>query len=212
MWPCVPRTVTVALRLPRRPILIMSPSAATLVGSPTRQASSFSPRAASQSSSLLGAVDRDAFLVAGDEKADRAAEIRAARAEKLRRRRREAGDRALHVGGAAADEHAVAHRRRERIARPGLARPGRHHVGMAGEAEIAPARADPRIEIEDRLGAGSRKFLQLAAKAELRQLGGEMRQRAGIVRRDAGPRDQRLGQRQRVNRCGRGRSRRAAAR
>ena len=39
--------------LPRRPILIMSPSAVAEVGSPTRQASMVSPRCASHSSTFL---------------------------------------------------------------------------------------------------------------------------------------------------------------
>ena len=42
-----PRTVTLPVRLPRRPFLIMSPSRSTEVGSPTMQKSSRSPRAAS---------------------------------------------------------------------------------------------------------------------------------------------------------------------
>ena len=59
---------------PRRPFLIVSPSKATLVGSPTMQWSKRSPLASAQSSSFDRAVDRGAFLVAGDEEADRARE------------------------------------------------------------------------------------------------------------------------------------------
>ena len=41
--PCVPVTVMVAFRLPRRPILITSPSASGFVGSPTKHASGTCP-------------------------------------------------------------------------------------------------------------------------------------------------------------------------
>src|SRR5439155_21810155 len=47
-------------------------------------------------------------------------------------RRETAGDEALHVGGAAAEQTAVALLEPKRIARPGLP-VDRHHVGMAGE-------------------------------------------------------------------------------
>jgi hypothetical protein len=53
VWPWTPRTVSRPVRLPRRPILIISPSRVGLVGSPTRQASSRSPRAFSHSSTGL---------------------------------------------------------------------------------------------------------------------------------------------------------------
>ena len=54
----------------------------------------------------------------------------------------EGGDPALHVDRAAAVEQAAADLGRERIARPALAR--RHHVEMAGEAEMR-ARRVPRV-------------------------------------------------------------------
>ena len=212
MWPCVPRTVTVALRLPRRPILIMSPSDATLVGSPTRHASSFSPRDASHSSTFrVPLIETPSSSPVMRRLIEPPKFVPRARDE-LRRRRGETRHRRLHVGGAAPDQHAVAHDGRERIAGPGLARAGRHHVGMAGETEIAARRTDARIKIEDRIGAGLGKFLELAAEAEFFQRAGEMRQRARVGGRDAGRADQRLGQRQRVNRCGHVGNRRAAIR
>ena len=67
-----------------------------------------------------GAVGGDAFLVAGDQQADRAA--RRAGFEVLRGRGDERGDGALHVAGAAAVQDAVAHFRGERVAAPAAAR------------------------------------------------------------------------------------------
>ena len=48
------------------------------------------------------------------------------------------GDAALHVAGAAPVEVAVAHLGRERVARPALARLGRHHVDVAVEQQAGP--------------------------------------------------------------------------
>ena len=70
----------------------------------------------------------------------------------LRCRRDEGGDRALHVAGAAAIQHAVLHHAAERVVppRPGA---GRHHVGVAGETDMRPALADAREQILDRAEA-----------------------------------------------------------
>ncbi len=74
---------------------------------------------------LGGAVDRDAFLVAGDQERDRALRLAAVRGEMIERRRDLAGDRALHVDGAAAVQHAVGDVARERRdATSALASPG----------------------------------------------------------------------------------------
>ena len=93
-----------------------------------------------QAQHRLRAVERAAFLVAGDQQADRA--LAACPASEARHRGDEAGDRALHVGGAPAIEVPVDHRAVEGLDRPALS--DRHHVGMAGEAEIGarvPSRA-----------------------------------------------------------------------
>ena len=100
-----PWTVILALRLPRRPILIMSPSVTGQVGSPTMQKSgiwSFAcihsrtctvPSTAGPSSSPVISSDRAAW-------------------RSVREMQRGSGDEgrdgALHVAGAAAIEHAVA--------------------------------------------------------------------------------------------------------
>ena len=92
---------------------------------------------------LDGAVDRRAFLVGGEQQRDRAGRVGMRGDERLDRRD-ERGERALHVGGAAAVEPAVALGR----ARTGrechcVERAGRHDVGVAGEADQR-ARASPR--------------------------------------------------------------------
>ena len=67
---------------------------------------------------LHGAVDRDALFVAGDQERDRALGLAAVRRKIVERRRDLAGDRALHVDGAAPVEHAVHDAALERRMRP----------------------------------------------------------------------------------------------
>ena len=88
-----------------------------------------------------GAVDGGAFFVAGDEQADRAA-IAVALGD-ARDGGDEGGDGALHVGGAAAEQRSAVDRRCEGIEAPGRDVAGRHHVGVAGEAEIGRGRSQP---------------------------------------------------------------------
>ena len=95
---------------------------------------------------LLGAVDRRAFLVAGDQVGDRALVLRV-RLHEIFGGGDHGGQRALHVGGAAAKQQAVAHRGLERIALPFFERAGGHHVGVSGEAQHRTALAARRPEI-----------------------------------------------------------------
>ena len=125
--------------LPRRPIFIMSPKRFELVGSPTMQASIVSPRSASRFSIFTVPLTAGPFLVAGDQKADRAAEVAAALGQEAGAGLGEGRDRALHVGGAAAEQVAGRELRRERPDRPGREIAHRHDVGMAGEAEMLTA-------------------------------------------------------------------------
>ncbi len=148
---------------------------------------------------LARAVDRRGLLVAGDEEADRAVEI-AAVCEEARRGGDETGDRALHVGGAAAIERAVEHLAAERIDRPALEIARRHDVGMAGEAEIAARVAAARVEIEDRRGAFLRELDNVAGKAQPFERLGEERDRALVLRRHGRPADERGGEFDRVER------------
>ena len=73
--------------------------------------------------------------------------------EMIERRRDLAGDRALHVDGAAAVQHAVGDVGRERRMRPRLGIAGRHHVGVAGEHQMRRAGADAGVEVLDIGGA-----------------------------------------------------------
>ena len=95
------------------------------------------------------AVDRRAFLVAGQQERQRAGVVGMPGDEALGRSDHR-GQTALHVGGAAAVQHAVAYDRLERVGLPFLARAGRYDVGMTGEAQHRAAIAMARPEVLDR--------------------------------------------------------------
>ena len=65
-----------------------------------------------------------------------------------------AGDAAFHVDGAASIEKAVLHLARERAVGPCGLIARRHHVGMAGKADVRRRGADAGIEVVDVGGAG----------------------------------------------------------
>ena len=101
-----------AFRLPRRPIFTMSPEVHR-TGRLAHQAEiRHLPVRLHPLQHADRAIDRRAFLVAGDQQADRAA--RRACREMLRGRGDEGGDRPLHVAGAAAVQDVVAHLAAER--------------------------------------------------------------------------------------------------
>jgi hypothetical protein len=81
-----------------------------------------------------GPVDGRAFLIGGEEKRDRARMLRALGDERFRGDD-ERGDGGLHVRRAAPVELAVTDRGHEGIGMPFGQRPGRHHIGVAGEAD-----------------------------------------------------------------------------
>src|SRR3990167_8132999 len=86
-----------------------------------------------------------AFLITGDDQADRAGQV----VGQIVQRRDEGGDRALHVHRAAAVEQVAALFGNERVAGP--ARPRWHDVEMPGKGEMpAAARGAPSEEIFDR--------------------------------------------------------------
>ena len=95
---------------------------------------------------LHRAVDRRAFLVGGNQQADRALMVRVLRDEILNRGD-ERRQRALHVGGAAPVQETVAHHGRERVAGPLLRRAGRHDIGVAGKHHQRLGAAAPRPEV-----------------------------------------------------------------
>ena len=127
---------------------MVSPTDSSLEGSPTRHQSIRSPRSVQGLHHALRAVDRRAFLVAGDEEGDRARVI-GVRADEFLGRRDHRGEPALHVGSSAAVEQAVADRRREGIAAPLFERTCRDDVGVAREAEERSPAAAARPEILD---------------------------------------------------------------
>ena len=94
------------------------------------------------------AVDRRAFLVAGDEEADRA--LKRPPGDEPQGGGDRGGDAALHVAGAAAPELAVGDLGGERIEPPSRGVAGRDDVGVAGEHEIGPPVSEPRVEVQNR--------------------------------------------------------------
>ena len=121
------------------------------VGSPTTQWSIFSPRAFSQSSILTVPLIGGAFLVAGDEQADRAFRLCP---QIARRRRDKGGDGRFHVGGAAAIQHAVRDLGGEGIVRHSLRPAAPHRCGR--QSRNAAPRSQPGIEIVDHRRSGRR--------------------------------------------------------
>ena len=107
----------------------------------------------------------------------------------------EAGDLALHVDRAAPVEDAVADLRGERRRRPRVDVARRHDVGVAGEAEVGPGVAEPRVEVLDVGNAGLGECHAVAVEAGGDEHALEQRQRAGFGGRHAFAADQRLGQR-----------------
>ena len=161
----MPVTLSRPFRLPRRPILIASPSRVALVGSPTSAWSGCSPLAAIQSSTLR------VPLIAGPSSSpvmsrliEPAMSSPLARDE-IERRGGEAGDGALHVGGAPSVEHAVRDLGGEGRIGPQALIARRHHVGMAGEAEMRRPEPMRAIEIVDRRRAVLGESEPLAVEA-----------------------------------------------
>src|SRR5215470_10965509 len=102
---------------------------------------------------LDGAVDRYAFLVAGDQERDRAfailSRLAAMIGEILQHGRNAAGDAALHVDRATAIEKAVLHLAGKRPHAPDAFVAWGHHIGMTGEGDVRRMVSDARIEIVD---------------------------------------------------------------
>jgi len=129
------------------------------------------------------------FFVGGQQQRDRA-RMRRAAADKALGRHHERGDRALHVGAAAAVQPAVAHRRHERIGAPAFARPG-------GERpSVCPTNANSRSPGARACNTQVVRAVAiepLHAKAGRGQALGDQRLAAPILRRDGRARDQSLG-------------------
>ncbi len=157
---------------------------------------------------LDGAVDGRAFLVAGQEEADRAGE-RSPRDEAQGGGDR-GGDAALHVAGAAAPEFAVGDLGRERVEPPARLVARRHDVGVAGEGEIGPRVSEPRIEVEDRGRSLGLEGDEVGGEPGLAQKIAQIGQRAGVDRRDRGKAEKRARDLERRGRSGHDEACRAA--
>ena len=142
---------------------------------------------------LARAVDGGAFLVPGDEQADRARDVVALGLGEIEGGCGEAGDGALHVGSAPSVKRAV-------LDHPGEGRIGpqaliarRHHVGMPGEADMRRPRADAGEEIVDRRRAVLAESEPPAVEAAFCQGPLQHVERAGVFRRHARAADQVFG-------------------
>jgi hypothetical protein len=125
--------------VPRRPFLIMSPSARPSGLADDAVVELLAARlelladddgavdAGPSSSLVIRKASDEGFGLGGQEFLDR----------------HEGRDRGLHVGGAAAVQLAVAVRGRERVAGPLVERAGGHHVGVAGEHQRLAGRWRP---------------------------------------------------------------------
>ena len=146
-----------------------------------------------------GAEGGRAFLVTGDDEAEAAHQRPTAKM--AGGGGDHGGERALHVGGAAADDEAIFHFGGKRILAPASQIAGRHHITVAGERKVWPGPPGQRGEeiihrairfvAEGQAGAG---------KAQPGQRPFQHVQRAFIGRRDAGAADQVLGEGNRI-RC-----------
>ena len=146
-----------------------------------------------QSSTLRVPLIAGAFLVAGDEQADRAFEFRALARHIIERRGGESGDRPLHVGGAPPIEHAVLDLGAEgRMASTASHRPGAPRRVWPAKQRCGGPAPMRGIEIVDLLRIILGEDEPLAAKAGWCQRPRKQIQRAGLDRRDARAADQRL--------------------
>src|SRR3954468_6763342 len=130
---------------------------------------------------LHGAVDRDVFLIAGDQERDRSLWL-AVVAQIIEHGGDAAGDATLHVDGATAIEIAVLHVAGERALAPGGLVTRGHHVGVAGEHDVRRFGPDPRIEVVDICGAGLGEGHAVRLEAGVLEQAFEYTERPGIGR------------------------------
>ncbi len=148
------------------------------------------------------AVDRRAFLVAGDQQADGTVEF-ATLGQESRDGRDKGADSALHIRRAPAVENAVRDLGPEGRLAPAGRFADRDHVDMAREAEIRRARAEPGIEIVDPVRALS-EGQACAGEAHSAEDALQHIERAFIGRRHARAADQLPGQLDRIDGAGHG--------
>ena len=131
---------------------------------------------------LFRAIDGRAFLVASDEKTNRAF-VRSMPGGIGASGGGEGGDSALHVGRAAPPDRAIGQFRRERIEAPASGIPHGDHIGMPRKDEVRRPCTDAGIEIGDVRRARFRERQPLRRKARLVQREREDVERAAVVRR-----------------------------
>ena len=129
---------------------------------------------------LDGAVDRNVFLVTGDQKRNRAFGLAAIVGEILQHRGDAAGDAALHVDRAAAVKETVPHLAGERAERPCGFIAGRHHIGMPGKGDVRGFGPDAGVEIVDIRRAGFAEGHPMHVEAGVFQQAFEDAERTGI--------------------------------
>ena len=181
--------VSAALRLPRRPILIVSPRRVALVGSPTRHRSGIRSCSAIQSST------RTVPSRAGPSSSPVISRLIVPRSGRGGGGdgRGKGGDGALHVAGAAAVEGAGVDLGCEGGVLP--AGTGGNDVGVAGKAEMRRAVA----AVGEQVGRGAEGKV-VDCEAQIVERGGEDGLGAVIRGRDGGAADQGLGERGGVQR------------
>ena len=185
---------------PRRPCLIVSPSSAhacRLADDAMIEQLAPGQRPVEE---LDRAVDRRAFLVAGDEEADRAGKRRLG--DEAQGGGDGSGDAPLHVAGAAAKKLAVGDLGRERIEPPPGDVAGRDDVGMAGESEIRPAGPEPRVQVQDRRRPGRLEGDELGCESSPGQEIAQIGQRPAVLGRHRATADQRARDLERSGRRG----------
>ena len=177
----MPVTTSVPFCEPRRPTLMVSPSSVGAGRLAEDAVVEFFAALGGPLQELDGAVDGDAFLVAGDQERDRA--LGRAAGEMIERGRDRAGDGALHVDRAAAVERVADDLAGKRRARPGGLVAGRNDVGVAGEHQMRRAGADAGVEIVHRRSAGLGKGDAVDGETCARQHAFQQRKRAALGRR-----------------------------
>ena len=145
---------------------------------------------------LARAVDCRPFLVTGDQQAE-GADAGAGRTE-AGYGSDEGGDGPLHVARPPPVEDAVLHVRSEGIAGPDRTLARRHHVSMAGEAEVGPALAPLGVKIVDRRSSPLLEGQAVAGEAERLERALQHVEGAAVFRCHALAADQRAGKRQRM--------------
>ena len=149
---------------------------------------------------LHRAVDRDAFLVAGDQERDRALRLAAVGREIIEAAAIAQATRALHVDRAAAIERVADDLAGERRMRPFRFVARRHHVGVAGEDEVRARGADAGVEILDRRGAGLLEGDAVDGEAGAPQRRLDQAERTAFRRRDRAAAQEVAGKQHRVRR------------